>query len=72
MLTDDMRLQPCGSVSFLHLSDRGLHPQTEFVFDLKLPESFKPANKDGEVDDFVLVTPKELLELVVTEVGICL
>eukprot|EP00088_Acartia_fossae_P034757 TRINITY_DN35706_c0_g1_i3.p1 TRINITY_DN35706_c0_g1~~TRINITY_DN35706_c0_g1_i3.p1 ORF type:complete len:310 (-),score=76.09 TRINITY_DN35706_c0_g1_i3:264-1193(-) len=67
VLTDDMRLQPCGSVSFLHMSDRGLHPQTEFVFDLKLPESFKPANKDGEVDDFVLVTPKELLELVLTE-----
>ena len=48
------QLRPVGSVSFLHESDRGLHPQTEFVFDLELPESFSPSNNDGEVEDFVL------------------
>ncbi len=30
---------------YLNISSRGLHPQTEFVFDLKLPESFTPANQ---------------------------
>jgi len=67
VVTKDLRLQPCGSVSFFHKSDRGLHPQTEFVFDLKLPESFTPANQDGEVDDFQLVTPQQLLQLIQTE-----
>jgi len=67
VLQSDMKLVPSGSVSFLHQSDRGLHPQTEFVFDLKLPNSFKPCNEDGEVDDFKLVTPKQLLELIKTQ-----
>ena len=59
---------PKGSVSFFHKSARGLHPQTEFVFDLRLPDNFKPQNKDGEVEDFKLVTSDELLNLIQSEV----
>ena len=51
-------------------SERGLHPQTEFVYDLRLSEDFKPVNQDGEVDDFVLVSPTQLLDLIKSEVGI--
>jgi len=67
VMTDDLKLQPCGSVSFFHRSERGLNPQTEFVFDLKLPESFVPANKDGEVDEFKLITAEQLIQLIQTE-----
>ena len=61
---DSVRLQNCGVISMLHKSERGLHPQTEFVFDLRLPEDFVPANQDGEVQDFRLVSAGQLIELI--------
>lgn len=47
-------LLPTGTISYLHQSERGIHPLTEFVFDLELPESWLPANTDGEVDEWIL------------------
>ena len=38
-----------GCVSFFFESERGLFPNTEFVFDLELPVSFIPQCADGEV-----------------------
>jgi len=61
------RLIPVGSVSFLHLSERGIQPDTEYVYDLELPEEFTPSNTDGEVDDFVLVPVKEIPEFICKE-----
>ena len=49
------QLQPAGSVSFFHRSERGLHPNTEFVFDLELPTDWSPVNTDGEVAGWALV-----------------
>ena len=46
--------------SFFFESDRGLFPNTEFVFDLELPLDFRPGNNDGEVDEFRLVTQEEV------------
>jgi len=66
-MSPNLTLQQSGSVSFLHKSERGIHPYTEFVFDLKLPLDFKPENKDGEVDDFILVSASQLLDLIQTE-----
>ena len=43
------KMVPAGSVSFLHRTERGIHPNTEFVFDLELPDHFVPRNTDGEV-----------------------
>ena len=43
------------SIRFFFESERGIFPQTEFVFDLELPIDFKPENNDGEVDEFTLV-----------------
>jgi len=51
-----------GCVSFYFESERGLFPNTEFVFDLKLPHDFVPKNQDGEVEKFELVTVAECME----------
>lgn len=51
-----------GCVSFLFESNRGIFPNTEFVFDLELPVDFKPTNADGEVQAFQLLPAHECLE----------
>lgn len=51
-----------GCVSCFFESERGLFPNTEFVFDLELPEDFVPENSDGEVQDFELLSANECLE----------
>lgn len=69
MLPSNLELRPCGSVSFLHRSERGIHPQTEFIFDLQLPAGFQPENRDGEVEEFMLVSSDTLLNLIQTQVS---
>ena len=59
-----MQLQPAGSVSFFHQSERGLHPNTEFVFDLELPQEFQPLNNDGEVESWQLVPVDKILDII--------
>jgi hypothetical protein len=61
-------LKASGTISFLHQSERGIHPQTEFVFDLELSEQFQPCNIDGEVSEWHLVPVKDILELLCSEV----
>lgn len=51
-----------GCVSFYFESERGLFPNTEFVFDLELPLEFVPQNADGEVQKFELLTAKQCVE----------
>ncbi|KAK3871992.1 hypothetical protein Pcinc_022897 [Petrolisthes cinctipes] len=58
--------RPAGSVSFFTESERGLHANTEFVYDLELPSDFVPHNNDGEVDSFEAVTVEEYLEWVIS------
>lgn len=43
---------------FFYESERGLFPNTEFVFDLELPLDFIPKNNDGEVETFELLPAK--------------
>ena len=43
---------------FFFESERGLFPNTEFVFDLELPADFIPNNSDGEVETFELLPAK--------------
>lgn len=61
-LTD--KLVSAGCVSFYFESERGLFPNTEFVFDLELPNDFIPSNSDGEVQAFELLPASECLEKV--------
>ncbi|XP_055711662.1 uncharacterized protein LOC129806876 [Phlebotomus papatasi] len=55
-------LVSAGCVSFFFESERGLFPNTEFVFDLELPTDFVPSNSDGEVQAFELLPAKECYE----------
>lgn len=57
-------LIPAGCVSFLFESERGIFPNTEFVFDLELPIEFVPTNADGEVQAFELLPADQCLEKV--------
>merc|ERR1712130_373820 len=56
-----------GSVSFFYRSERGLFPNTEFVFDLELPETFQPGNNDGEVSGFELTPVKEIVSIITSQ-----
>jgi len=56
-----------GSVSFFHESTRGIHPNTEFVFDLELPERFVPHNNDGEVSGWQLVPVDQVVNIICSE-----
>jgi len=56
-----------GSVSFFYRSERGLFPNTEFVFDLELPESFQPGNNDGEVCGFQLTPVQDIIGIITSQ-----
>ncbi|XP_019873561.2 uncharacterized protein LOC109601730 [Aethina tumida] len=60
------RLTSAGCVSFYFESERGLFPNTEFVYDLELPVEFTPENADGEVETFELLPANECLEKMFT------
>ncbi|XKL61866.1 hypothetical protein PGB90_001699 [Kerria lacca] len=57
-----LKLKSCGSVSFFFENEQGLFPNTEFVFDLELPPDFIPKNKDGEVEEFELLSAQDALD----------
>lgn len=56
------KLVPAGCVSFYFESERGLFPNTEYVYDLELPLDFVPQNADGEVESFELLTAEECIQ----------
>jgi len=56
-----------GSVSFFYRSERGFFPNTEFVFDLELPESFQPGNNDGEVSGFQLTPVEDIVSIITSQ-----
>ena len=40
--------------SYCHETVDGILPETEFVYDLELPDDFIPVPRDGEVSQFYL------------------
>lgn len=42
--------------------ERGLQADTEFVYDLLLPQSFEPQAEDGEVEAFSLLSVDQVKE----------
>jgi len=60
-------LKSVGCVSYMHESERGLHPLTEYVFDLELPPAFVPENQDGEVEEWFLSPINKLKEIIFSE-----
>ena len=61
------QMKQVGSVSFLREYRGRMHPETIFVFDLELPETFSPGNTDGEVESFTLVPVQEVRSLICSE-----
>ncbi|CAB0029540.1 unnamed protein product [Trichogramma brassicae] len=60
------KLKSGGCISIFFESNRGLFPNTEFVFDLELPLDFVPTNNDGEVETFELLPVSECLERILS------
>ncbi|XP_063360919.1 uncharacterized protein LOC134650028 [Cydia amplana] len=60
------KLVPAGCVSFYFESERGLFPNTEYVYDLELPLDFVPQNADDEVEGFELLTAQECIQRALT------
>lgn len=55
----------CGAVSYQTFQDSGgLKREVLFVFDLELPETFRPKAEDGEVQDFRLLPVEQVMSLV--------
>jgi len=52
------------SLSYCSEGQRGISPDTLFIYDIWLPGSFVPENTDGEVESFSLVSLHELASLV--------
>jgi len=53
-----------GIVDYNLQVDNKLSRDTLFIYDIKLPEDFKPTNTDGEVDEFFLLPIEEVLQIV--------
>ncbi|XP_054711495.1 uncharacterized protein LOC129221081 [Uloborus diversus] len=58
---------PVGTVSFFYEDERGIFPETLFIFDVEVPLEFTPTNTDDEVECFHLYTIDELKEVLVTD-----
>ncbi|CAL1539909.1 unnamed protein product [Lymnaea stagnalis] len=56
-----------GTMSYFYEDERGLFPECQFIYDLELPNDFRPVNADGEVASFQLFTMNEVKNLIVEE-----
>ena len=53
-------IKPVGAISYAYKGEEGVSVECQFVFDVKLPENFSPENKDGEVEQFYLMSIEEV------------
>ncbi|KAK7102106.1 hypothetical protein V1264_020378 [Littorina saxatilis] len=60
-------LKSVGTVSYCLEDERGVMPECEFIFDLELPQDFKPVCSDGEVDSFQLLPLSKVKELIIQD-----
>jgi hypothetical protein len=54
--------RPAGIVAYLCEHEGGLRNDLVFCYDLALPESFEPVNRDGEISEFQLWPIDEVIE----------
>ena len=54
-------LQAAGSVRTSRLEPQGWHDESVLVFNLTLADTFKPVNQDGEVAEFLCLSPQQVL-----------
>lgn len=57
-------LRPAGHISYCHQQPHGLKPDEIYIFDLELPENFKPKPVDGEVEYFELMPADKIKEII--------
>ncbi|XP_041003535.1 nudix hydrolase 20, chloroplastic-like isoform X2 [Juglans microcarpa x Juglans regia] len=55
---------PVGAVSYMDIDGYRYKRDVLFCYDLKLPESFKPENQDGEVDSFKLIPARHVANVI--------
>ena len=55
-----------GAVSYCFENERGIFPEVEFVYDLKLPGDFRPCASDGEVEEFYCWPIEKVKEKIVS------
>ncbi len=55
---------PVGVVSYCRAAPRGLRRDLLYCYDLELPDDFVPQNKDGEVEEFLLLPLSEVAAIV--------
>ena len=53
-----------GNVSSCRAVDRGWHHETLWVYNLLLPPAVTPINQDGEVSEFMCLSPKQVIEAI--------
>lgn len=53
-------LLPSGAVRSRRIEPEGLHDEVLHVYALELPPGFEPCNRDGEVSEFVCLSPAQL------------
>lgn len=58
------KLRPVSTLSYAYLKE-GVAMEAQFIFDLKLPESFVPKPTDGEVEQFFLMGIEEVKQALV-------
>lgn len=58
--------KPVSAITYCMENERGLKPDTLFVYDLELPPDFAPVNTDGEIASFSLMELDEVAERVRT------
>lgn len=57
-------LKSVGCISYCYEDERGIFPETQFLFDIELPSHFLPQNADGEMQSFQLLSLDEVKELI--------
>lgn len=55
---------PVGAVSYVMENDLGIRDDVLFVYDLEMPDTFVPQNRDGEIAEFTLMPAANVLDAI--------
>ena len=58
------RADHCATLRVTCTVPDGVHDEIVYAYDLELPAEFEPANRDGEVAQFLRIAPAELIDLI--------
>lgn len=58
------RARPVGALSYNRVAQRGFRPDILYCYDIELPADFEPRNTDGEVEEFLLLPIRDVMDIV--------